>query len=65
MRARLSVSGVRIGLGFGGDVPRDVGEVHGGRVGDALLAAGEGEQAVDEPFVALVDGEQGGAELTE
>jgi hypothetical protein len=61
----IDPGGVRVALGFGGDVPRDVGEVYWGGVGDALFAAGEGEQAVDEPFVALVDGKQGGAELTE
>src|SRR6266498_1658253 len=54
--------GVRVALGFGGDVAGDVGEVDRGGVGDALFAAGEGQQAVDEPFVALVDSEQGGAE---
>lgn len=43
----------------------DIGEVDRGGVGDALLAACQGEQAVDEPLVAPVDGEQGAAEQTE
>jgi len=52
-------------LAFGGAVPDDVGEVDRTGCAEAFLAAGEGEQAVDEAFMALVDGEQGGAELTQ
>jgi hypothetical protein len=53
------------GLGLGGDAPDEVGEVDGDGVGEALFAAGQGQQPVDEPFVALVDGQQVGAELAQ
>src|SRR6266511_925125 len=50
-----------------GDVVSDgvVDEVDRTVRAEAFFAAGEGEQAVDEALVALVDGEQGGAELTQ
>src|SRR6266540_7016464 len=53
------------GLRLAGDVPDDLCEVDWTVRAEAFLAAGEGEQAVDEVFVAVVDGEQGGAELTQ
>ena len=64
MRADLDAGGACGAVGFGGEVACDVGEVDTGGVGDALFAAGEGEQAVDEPLVALVDSQEGAAELT-
>src|SRR6266700_3724293 len=60
----LDAGGACRSLGFGADVPCDVSEIRRGGVCDALFAAGQSEQSVDEPLVTLVDGEQGAAKLT-
>src|SRR6266511_2627910 len=50
---------------LGGRAPGDLGEVDPVMRREVFLAAREGEQAVDEAFVALVDRQQVGAELTQ
>jgi hypothetical protein len=63
LRGDLDASGVSGTLPFRGDVLCDVGQVDRRDLDQALFAAGEGEQAVDEAFVAQADGQQSGAEL--
>lgn len=64
-RADVDAGVLRGGLRFRGNVPCELGEVDRNAFSDTLLAAGEGEQAIDEPFVALVNGDQFGAQLTQ